>query len=179
MIARLPRLCQTRRCHFNPAFPKFLLFRPQRAEARRTQGLVLGRRKVAEISLDGVSRNGGPGGGLTMSASKGAALIGRTPLGASLVPFCASRKEHSSVSKNKKPGRQNLAAGEEEKQVKADRTGGSPRSRSPGSQSGSARRWSARWSPPWRPAGPCTPCLPPRPPGRSCGRNRSGCRCRG
>ena len=31
-----------------------------------------------------------------MSASKGAALIGRTPLGASLVPFCASRKEHSS-----------------------------------------------------------------------------------
>ena len=107
MISRLPRLCQTRRCHFNPASPKFLLFRPQRAEARRAQGLVLGRRKVAEISLDGVSRNGGPGGGLTMSASKGAALIGRTPLGASqgelpqrgkrgwpgpLVTFCASRK---------------------------------------------------------------------------------------
>ncbi len=56
---------------------------------------------------EGVSRNGGPGGGLTMSASKGAALIGRTPLGASqgelpqrgkrgwpgpLVTFCASRK---------------------------------------------------------------------------------------
>ena len=30
---------------------------------------------------EGVSRNGGPGGGLTMSASKGAALIGRTLLG--------------------------------------------------------------------------------------------------
>ena len=87
MISRLPRLCQTRRCHFNPASPKFLLFRPQRAEARRAQGLVLGRRKVAEISLDGVSRNGGPGGGLTMSASEGAALIGRTPFGDSLVPF--------------------------------------------------------------------------------------------
>ena len=62
MISRLPRLCQTRRCHFNPASPKFLLFRPQRAEARRAQGLVLGRRKVTEISLEGVPRKMGAWG---------------------------------------------------------------------------------------------------------------------
>ena len=36
---------------------------------------------------------GSRGGGLTMSARCAKALIGRTPLGASLVPFCASRKE--------------------------------------------------------------------------------------
>ena len=43
--------------------------------------------KLMLRNQEGVSRNGGPGGGLTMSASKGAALIGRTPLGDSLVPF--------------------------------------------------------------------------------------------
>ena len=48
--------------------------------------------KLIPRNQERVSRNGGPGGGLTMSASKGAALIGRTPLGASLVTFCASRK---------------------------------------------------------------------------------------
>ena len=57
--AQLPQLCQTRRCHFNPMSPKFLPCRPQWAEARRTQGLVLGRRKVTEISLEGVPRKMG------------------------------------------------------------------------------------------------------------------------
>ena len=61
-IARLPQLCQTRRCHFNPMSPKFLPCRPQWAEARRTQGLVLDRRKVTEISLEGVPRKKGSRG---------------------------------------------------------------------------------------------------------------------
>ena len=67
-IARLPQLCQTRRCHFNPMSPKFLPCRPQWAEAKRTQGLVFGAAgRKCQSSRRASPVIGGPGGVVTMN----------------------------------------------------------------------------------------------------------------
>ena len=67
--AQLPQFCQRRRCYFNCTSFKFLICRPQWAEARRTAELVLGPPGGQNQSFWRASPvNGGPGGGATLNA---------------------------------------------------------------------------------------------------------------
>ena len=63
-----------------------------RPEARRTSGLVFARRIRFPIFLEGVPRKWGSRGWGDFERPRRVAFIGDTPLGASLVTFCASRK---------------------------------------------------------------------------------------
>ena len=74
-----PQLCRTRRCSFCAATLKFPLRRPQWAEARRTFRPNFARRKVRLTSQQGVSRNWGSGGKMTVSTAAGLVLTGIVP----------------------------------------------------------------------------------------------------
>ena len=80
MIAQLPRFCLSRRCPYNAGAFKFLLCRPQWAEARRTQGLVFGAAgRKYQILRRASFVSGGPGGKMTVSARSAKALTGIGP----------------------------------------------------------------------------------------------------
>ena len=74
-----PQLCRTRRCSFRAAALKFPLRRPQWAGARRTLRPDFARRKVRLTSQEGVSRNRGSGGKMTVSTAAGLVLTGIGP----------------------------------------------------------------------------------------------------
>ena len=78
--AQLPRLFLSRRCHFSCISSRFLLCRPQWAEARRTQGLVFGAAGRKCLSSRMASpRNGGLGVGRLGTPACSEAFLGDTP----------------------------------------------------------------------------------------------------